>query len=31
MMTREVANRRWYARGLQSGGSQEILLVHHPR
>ena len=30
-MTREVANRRWYARGRQSGSSREVLLIHAPR
>lgn len=30
-MTREVANRRWYARGHESASSREVLLIHRPR
>lgn len=30
-LTREVANRRWYARGRDFGGGREVLLVHRPR
>ena len=30
-MTREVANRRWYARGHESGSSREVLLIHRRR
>jgi hypothetical protein len=29
-MTRDVPNRRWYARGKSSYGSREVLMIHRP-